>query len=211
MARQCAPPAPDRQAVGRRGALKHLALVSAILFAAVLALGAELAPGWSRGETDVLTHAHSGYSFPSDVRGLRRLEPHSYDAGGRNVSVGYRGPDSAVHITTYIYPLDFGGVPDPEQHFKTAVQAALRLGSPARVAKAGSMDLPLGESTVPGYNALILSREDGRELGSFLVLIPREQQFLKIRATFDRDSPGGPMRQAWEATQALLRALPPAP
>ena len=138
---------------------------------------------------------------------MSRVDPTTYDEGGRNVAIGYNGSAPRLALTLYVYPPDYGGSPDPEQHFRGAVQAALQLNEEARVEKAARMDLPLGEATVQGYNAFIHWPEPNGQVGSFLVLVPQEKRFFKVRVTFELSGEAGPMQHAWATLQEFLRSL----
>jgi hypothetical protein len=168
--------------------------------------------GWRiDGPARELVHVSSGFRFPVEQQGCQRVNPHAYDEAGENVSVGYGCSDPKLWLTIYLYPTWFGGAPDPLEHFKMVVSDALAHHEYAQVDRAVEMPLPLGTRTVEGFNAFLQWSEDGRQVGSFVVLIPDGTRFVKVRTSVVLDESGASIRKAWELTLAVLRSvLPPA-
>jgi len=187
--------------------MKRLALILSLFFMASSASGNELASGWHRAESGVLIHSNSGFAFPLLWEGMIRGAPNNFDAEGRNVAIGYNKLASHLALTLYLYPPSFGGVPDPEHHFRAVVNATLQAHHKARVERAARIDLPLGDITVQGYNAFIHWPAPKGQVGSFLVLIPQKKRFLKVRVTFRFSGESGSKNNAWEILQEFLRML----
>jgi hypothetical protein len=136
-----------------------------------------------------------------------RVSPTTYDSEGLNVSIGYNGPENRLALTLYIYPPSYGGDPNPEQHFRGAVGAAVQSHPGAQIERAVRMELPLGNTSSPGFNAFLHWPEPSGETGSFVILIPQQNRFLKVRATFELDQDHEAIKKAWEAVTRLLRSL----
>jgi hypothetical protein len=145
--------------------------------------------------------------FPPTLGGLVRTDPATFDEDGSNVSIGYHGVSERIDLTLYIYPRSFGGISDPEEHFKSAIGAALQLSPRGKLERAAPKPLPLGSDEVPGYAALIHWPSSEGETASFLFLAPRGHRFVKLRATFLLDGSGAPIRRAAELSMRLLESL----
>jgi hypothetical protein len=183
-------------------------LICSILLGAACADGTDLPAGWRLDpESASLVHADSGLAFPPQWSGMIRGSPTTYDSEGLNVSIGYNGPENRLALTLYVYPPTYGGSPDPEQHFEGAVGAAVQSHPGAQVERAVRMELPLGNASAAGFSAFLHWPDQFGEAGSFVILIPRQDRFLKVRATFALDQDREAIKKAWEAVSGFLRSL----
>ena len=172
---------------------------------------APLPAGWRLDDsTRELVHVGSLFHFAAIHRGCARVDPHAYDASGANVSVGYNCADRVLWLTFYVYPSSFGGAPDPTAHFRMVVSDALVSHDGAEVERAVQMNLPLGSRIMTGYNAFLHWYERDDEIGSFVVLIPDGDRFVKVRTSFLLDGTARPVDDAWGFTLDLLRTAAPA-
>jgi hypothetical protein len=172
---------------------------------------APLPAGWRiDASTRELVHVGSLYHFAATHRGCTRVDPHAYDASGANVSVGYQCTDRVLWLTFYVYPNSFGGAPDPTEHFRMVVSEVLVSHDGAELERAVQMNLPLGSRIMTGYNAFLHWYQRDDEIGSFVVLIPDGDRFVKVRTSFLLDGTSRPVEDAWGFTLDLLRTAAPA-
>lgn len=156
--------------------------------------------GWERlGQPSGYLHTWSSLFFPS-VAGLKQLDPTSYELGGRNAAIGYNAPRHRLAMTVYIYPKDAGSMQDVlsnELHHIRRAQPNMS------VLMAGPMKMPFGgaDAAPDTHGAYLIYDLDRTEVGSLLVLLPVEDNLLKVRATWVRSDEG------LEYSMAQVRAL----
>ena len=177
-------------------------------------IGPTLASWRIEEPTGELIHVASGYRFAKERQGCERVNPHVYDESGENVSVGYNCPNPTLWLTVYIYPTAFGDTPNPSEHFRLVISEALAFHEKAKVDIAAEMPLPLGTRTVNGFNAFLHWSENKESIGSFAVLIPDGNRFVKVRTSFvldESDESALPLKRAWDLTLDVLRSVGPSP
>jgi hypothetical protein len=188
--------------------MKNLALLLSLVCLATTSASAEFPAGWKlASNSESLIHVDSGLAFPPKWNGMLRVNPSTYDQQGLNVSIGYNAAENRLALTLYLYPSSYGGTPDPEEHFKGVLGAAVQSHPGAQVEKAVRMELPLGSATSTGFNAFLHWAEPSGEAGSFLILIPQQDRFLKLRASFELDQDPEAIKKVWERVTEFLRSL----
>lgn len=152
-------------------------------------------------------HDSTGFHF-APMRGeCRRGVPHNYDATGDNTSIGYSCPQSGAWLTLYVYPTSLGGLPDPPQHFRGVVGDALSANPGAKVERAVQGPVPLGSREWPGFIAYLRWFEAEREVGSFVVLVPYGDRFVKVRTSIGLGVADENLDIAWRLTNQVLSSL----
>lgn len=152
----------------------------------------------------------SGYRFAALHGGCQRGAVHDYDGSGDNVSVAYDCP-TPMWFTIYVYANSYGGVPHPPDHFRGVVGDVFATHAGAKVENAVEVSLPLGTRTLPGFSALLSWPEPDGEMGSFLLLIPDGNRFVKVRVSFLLDGSDRPFEDALRLADVVLRAVSKAP
>jgi hypothetical protein len=169
-------------------------------------LAARLPVGWRiDSPSRDLIHERSGFHFTPTRNGCTRVAPHDFDDTGENAAIGYNC--SHVWLTFYVYPTSFGGTPEPMEHFKLVVSDALTARPGAEVERAVRREVPVGFRVLPGFVAYLTWRDEAGDVGSWVVLVPDGPRFVKVRTTFLRDRTDRSLREAWELTEAVLRAV----
>lgn len=167
--------------------------------------GEGLPRGWSTDRaTAEFVHAATGFRFAPMRGDCLRTQPHNYDATGENTSVGYNCPQSGAWLTFYVYPTAYGGLPEPERHFRAVVGDALSAHPGSQVERAAQTSLPLGARVLPAFAAQVRWFEDEREVGSFVVLVPDGERFVKVRSSVGLGVADEGLDTAWKLTEDVL-------
>jgi hypothetical protein len=170
--------------------------------------GEGLPHGWrADAATGDFVHERTGYRFAAMRGACRRDWPHNYDADGDNTSVPYLCPESGVWLTLYLYPASYGGVPDPPTHFRGVVGDALSAHAGAKVERAVQGTFPLGPRDVEGFAAFLRWFEPEHEVGSFVVLVPDGDRFVKVRTSVGLGVADEGIDAAWQLTNEVLRGV----
>ena len=157
------------------------ALAAALLLAAC-ASPPPATPGWQVESGGDALHVASGLRFPSEFKGLVRLDPHNYDPDGTNASIEYRRDDPLLVVTLYVYPREAGGI-EPVDEFRGAVGAVLKLRSGAAVHIAKQGTIGKEPRRLDAFFAGLTWVESSGEVGSWLLLVSTERWFHKVRAS----------------------------
>lgn len=143
-------------------------------------------------------HSPSGYVFPTQVGGFRRVDLVQYDKEGLDVSAGYNDsiPECLIALTIYVYPTPrmtfIGASPDAvrsleaqwlEGGYNLAKQEIARAHSDAELESEDAKT----QDGVPGKKAIYAIGENQSELYIFVVW---HAWFLKYRATYPRNCAG---------------------
>jgi hypothetical protein len=170
--------------------------------------GDALPAGWNADRaTADFVHDTTGFHF-APMRGeCRRGVPHNYDATGDNTSIGYSCPQSGAWLTLYVYPLSFGGLPDPPQHFRGVVGDVLSANPGAKVERAVQGPVPLGPRELPGFIAYLRWFEAEHEVGSFVVLVRDGDRFVKVRTSVGLGVADENLDVAWRLTNDVLHGV----
>lgn len=170
--------------------------------------GEGLPRGWrADAATGDFVHERTGYRFAPARGECRRGMPHDFDAEGDNTSVPYTCPSSGVWLTFYLYPASYGGVPDPPTHFRGVVGDALAAHDGAKVERAAQGPFLLGARQVEGFVAFLRWFEPDHEVGSFVVLVPDGDRFVKVRTSVGLGVADEGIDAAWELTNQVLRGV----
>jgi len=149
-------------------------------------------------------HSRSGLIFPSQIEALKQLEPTSYEPQGRNSSIGYNASQHRLAITVYIYPKYGNNMPDVLSNELHHIQ---RAHPGMSVGMAGPMKMPFGgaDAARDTFGAYIIYDLDTTEVGSLLVLVPFENNLLKLRATWVRSEEG--LKYSMAQIRTLLASI----
>jgi hypothetical protein len=188
---------------------------SIVLSFLVLVLGCaghRAIPEWDESSPDgKLIHRPSGFTFPEELPGLKRSALHAFDESGSNASIGYSGTDFPLEITVFVYPAGLLPSGSPEDHLRAAVQDVFHFHPQARLERSGAMRLPLGATDVDGLSAFLTFVDQGRDCGSWVLIVPAGANIVKVRATYERGETGPEagkrIRTSFNQVSAVLRAM----
>jgi hypothetical protein len=114
-------------------------------------------------------------------------------------------------LNFYVYPASYGGVPDPPTHFRGVVGDVLSTHPGAKVERAVQGAFPLGPRQVEGFVAYVRWFEPENEVGSFVVLLPDGDRFVKVRTSVRLGVADEGIDAAWTLTNDVLRGVATAP
>jgi hypothetical protein len=169
-------------------------------------------PAWDvSAPDDRVVHRASGLSFPAHLPGLDRGGTRVFDESGTNASVAYGGSDFLLEITVFVYPRSLVPGGTPESHFGAALSDIRHHHPAARLERSGPMQLPLSAEKVDGMIAFLTFVDQGKDLGSWLIVLPDGEYMVKVRATYERSddeaTAGRRVRQSFGAVQSVLQSI----
>ena len=201
-------PESHRMCILARKTLPKLALAAALAFAGCASVPA----GWRAEPSGEVTYLPLNLRFPERFEDLERVGVLTFDGQGQNVAVGYSKEAEKLALTLYFYLRPQGET--PEDHFKATLKTIVDAHPGARVEFANFSNLRIGDRDrkVPGFIALMLFKDEGTDVGSYLWIIPAGDRFVKLRTSIrrgrDPETDKQILTRAALVSQRLLGTLP---
>jgi hypothetical protein len=169
-------------------------------------------PGWDVSSPDGrAVHEASGLSFPEHLPDLERGGTRAFDESGSNSSIAYSGSTFPLEITVFVYPRAVVPGASREDHFRSALSDVYRYHPRARLEVSGPTQVPLSTEKVEALSAFLTFVDQGKDLGSWLIVLPAGDYIVKVRATYERPeeeaTAGLRLRRSFGAIESILQSI----